>query len=210
MEGSMNTRRLTDMCGCTCGSSGQLAAVIATATMMFGVGCDSATAPAPKAEPVSQRSERGETSLAAEPADSEPVVEEPVVWSAVAVPATVAAGTEFVLEVRARIAPGWGIQPMGGAAGGPSLPTTIELELPTGVEAVGDWKLPTARRLIDKPGTGAVHEGVVTFRRALKIVAGQQVGPLEVGCEVGFQACDAEFCRRPEKVALVVTVRVVE
>lgn len=139
----------------------------------------------------------------------EPTVAEPVIWSAAVVPATAEAGAEFVVEIRARIAAGWTIHPVD-AAPGPASPTTLKLELPPGVEAVGDWELPPTRRPLDKPDSGAIYEGEVTFRRTLKIVAGQPVGRLNVGCVVGFQACDAEMCRRPEVVSLVTTVRVVE
>ena len=136
----MNLRRRTATCGCTCGSSWRL--VVAIVTIVGG--CD-----APKSASTDDIAAR---SVALAEAHKIPTAAEPVVWSATAVPERVAAGAEFVVEIRAEIAPGSGIQPLGGAAGGPSVPTTVELKLPMGVEAVGDWELPEARRSADKPG----------------------------------------------------------
>jgi hypothetical protein len=121
------------------------------------------------------------------------------------VPASGKAGDIVVLQVRASIRAGWSIHPIG-AAGGPVTATTIELQLPEGLEAVGVWEPPMATRPFDKPGSGLVYEGNATFRRALKLAHGQPAGNLEIVCKVGFQACDADFCLRPETISLTSSV----
>ncbi len=193
-------------CGCTCGNSWRLV-VVATmfVAMLFAGGCD-AGAPREQTRPAAQLAVGVELG---DPTGDEPTAAEPVIWSAAVVPATAVAGAEVVVEIRARMAAGWTIHPVD-ASPGPASPTTLNLELPPGVEAVGDWELPPTRRPLDKPGSGAVYEGEVTFRQTLRVDKAAAAGALEIRCEVGFQACDAEMCRRPEKVSLVANVRVVE
>jgi hypothetical protein len=113
------------------------------------------------------------------------------------------------------MAAGWAVHSMGAPdlavdSSVPTFLTTLRLELPAGIEAIGDWELPTARRLIDRPSVGAVYEGDATFRRRLKIAERLPSGTMGVECEIGFQACDANFCRRPEMLTVAVTIDVVE
>jgi len=47
-----------------------------------------------------------------------------------------------------------------------------------------------------------VYEGAVEFRRRLRVGADVAPGMIEVGCEIGYQACDPSSCRPPARSAL--------
>jgi hypothetical protein len=84
--------------------------------------------------------------------------------------------------------------------------TSFKLRLPDGVEAEGEWDVPSASRGSDGQ---MVHEGEVEFRRKLRVGAGVPTGAMRLVCELGYQACDAHSCRPPSRAELVAKAEVV-
>ena len=112
------------------------------------------------------------------------------------------AGEAFDVSVEIRIAPGWHIYAMERPSGS-SLPTTVELSLPTVLELAGDWTLPDPAIEIaksDKPSF--VYTGDVLFRRKLRVSTATQPGPLTIRGELKFQACDRFSCRPPDSIPI--------
>ena len=137
--------------------------------------------------------------LGAGPAD-EPDSKRPVVADASLVPSKGQAGSPWTLVIRVRLAPGWHIYAADRPTGG-SIPTTLKLKLPEGVQARDDWEYPGP--IPDPLGQGWVYEGrELTFRRTLAVAPGVAAGPIQVGCEFGYQACDASSCRPPARINL--------
>jgi DsbC/DsbD-like thiol-disulfide interchange protein len=135
-----------------------------------------------------------------EPSNRHPVV----AGAAVAQPKMNAGGT-FILVVKARTAPNWHIY-AADIPSGSSIPTTLKLKLPKGIAPKGEWTYPKPTQI---PGTeGWIYEGDMTFHRVLKLSPDVAAGPIEIGCEFGYQACDPFSCRPPAKIDLQVKAEV--
>jgi hypothetical protein len=78
--------------------------------------------------------------------------------------------------------------------------------MPQGIEVVGDWSYPAARRA---PDGQMIYEGTPEFRRELRIGPATAPGRIEVACEFGYQACDPRSCRPPDQAELVAKAEVV-
>jgi hypothetical protein len=185
------------MCGLICGSKRRETPAVGLVLVAMLVGCGD------------ERSLPQTTKPSNPPPAPSESASSIVVWSLMVAPQNVSAGGAAVVELRASIAAGWSIHPLG-AAHGPSLPTKLELTLPVGVEATADWDSPPASAPIDRPDAGSVYEGDVTFRRELKIADDAAANTAEIRCTVEFQACDATLCRRPEQRTLVTKLRVTD
>ena len=148
---------------------------------------------------------RGALSQAAPEAAPEPDAQHPVVAAAELSPLRSRAGESSVIIVRVKLAPAWHIYAAEGS-NGPGVSTALKLKLPEGVEADGQWSYP-------KPVLGSddqkIYEGMVEFRRKLRVRPDAAVGPVSVTCELGYQACDPVSCRPPTKVELVATAEIV-
>lgn len=131
---------------------------------------------------------------------------EPVVAGAALRPAKVRPGESLTLFVQARVAPTWHIYGAQGSTG-EAIPTTLNLNLPAGVELDGTWIYPPAKPAAGGPGL--VYEGTVTFRQKLRVASGAAPGPLEVTCEFGYQVCTPFSCRPPAKLVLKASAEVV-
>jgi DsbC/DsbD-like thiol-disulfide interchange protein len=129
----------------------------------------------------------------------QPSARKPLVAGAALSAPKVRAGETVTLVVRAKLAPTWHIYAADETSGG-NIPTTLKLNLPDGVEAVGDWSYPAATRTKDVEG--AIYEGDLTFRRKLRIAGDAAPGSIQVTCELGYQACDPFSCRAPDKLSL--------
>jgi hypothetical protein len=53
------------------------------------------------------------------------------------------------------------------------------------------------------------YEGKLEFRRTLRVGADATPGPIEVACELGYQACDPRSCRAPAKETLITKAEIV-
>jgi DsbC/DsbD-like thiol-disulfide interchange protein len=147
---------------------------------------------ASKPEPVSVRP-------AAPVLTEEPTPNNPFVAIAALRPAGGGGGDLVELVIEARTAPGWHIYAVGDSQGG-AVPTSLEVKLPRGVEPAGAWQYPQARA--GPEGPAGIYEGRLTFRRPLKITESARRGPIEIQCEVTYQACDPFRCRPPETLTL--------
>jgi len=108
--------------------------------------------------------------------------------------------------VQIKTAPRWHIYAIQGLSG-TGIPTTLKLHLPSGIEAFGDWNCPPPKPGVDRQGP--IYEGSVKFTRRLAISRQKVSGPINVTCELGYQACDPFSCRPPETVALNATAEIV-
>ena len=81
-------------------------------------------------------------------------------------------------------------------AGSPLKMTSIQLELPEGIEAVGQWERPIALSSPNDPGK-KIYSGpaTFTFRRNLKISRPAQGQSVQV--KVDYQACNEKYCLPP-------------
>jgi DsbC/DsbD-like thiol-disulfide interchange protein len=136
----------------------------------------------------------------------EPNETHPVSTAAALFPTRARVGESLTLVVQIKTAPRWHIYAPG-ALSGTGMPTNLKLQLPSGVEAFGDWTCPPPH-----PGTsgqGPIYQGSVRFARRLAISHQMISGPITVTCELGYQACDPFSCRPPETVALKATTEIV-
>jgi hypothetical protein len=110
----------------------------------------------------------------------------------------VMAGQAFEILVRVAIAGAHHLY-ASNASGQPFIPTTVELTLPRGVEALGDWigPEPTRRR-----NGELVYTDSALFRRQLKVGANVPAGPLSIKGELHYQACTEELCWPPRSIPL--------
>jgi hypothetical protein len=139
------------------------------------------------------------------------VVPEPasgqIVTAAISVhPDILRPGQEFVVSVGVRIAPGYHIQGPGPAKG-PFQPTAIELEIPDGSVAVGDWKQPAPG--VTRSGEFIYTDSVI-FERRCRASLNAGTEPLSIAATLRFQACNDEVCRPPATLNLVARVRIAE
>jgi hypothetical protein len=134
-----------------------------------------------------------------------PDAREPVAVAAELSPERVRAGEALDFVVRVQTAPSWHIYAVGGSSG-PGIPAPLRLKLPEGVEAVGEWVGPEPARGRDGQ---MIHEGTLAFRRRLRVAASAADGPLEVECQLGYQACDPSSCRAPTRTDLRAKAEVV-
>jgi len=133
---------------------------------------------------------------AAEPSDDDPVA-----LSALLIPDPGSLATGVVTG-RAKVASGWhlyGTVPKNSAF----QPTTVELELPEGVEAVGDWILPPTQTVKSGVGTGrAQWKGNLVFTR--KVRASKDLSDARITASFSYQVCTDELCYPPRTELIVV------
>jgi Disulphide bond corrector protein DsbC len=72
---------------------------------------------------------------------------------------------------------------------------------------VGDWTYPKSRRGSDGQ---VIYEGKVEFRHELRVGSDAGRGPIQVTCELGYQACDPHSCRPPTTVTLKAEAEVID
>lgn len=85
------------------------------------------------------------------------------------------------------------------------VPVSLQWTLPEGASMVGDWDRPIGHPDAEAPGlTWLVDE--VQFRCELKGVDTSK-GPVEVVCQLRYQACNDRMCLRPASEELRVTLK---
>ena len=170
--------------------------------MALALGCQKPPADAPKADHPTMPAGRSDTPKVRPAAPilvDEPTLENPFVAKAELRPAARSADDTVELVIEARTAPGWHIYAVGDSPAG-TIPTSVEVKLPRGVEPAGPWKYPQAKPGQD--GQGGIYEGKLQFLRRLQITENAPKGPIEVQCELTYQACDPFRCRPPETLKL--------
>jgi len=114
---------------------------------------------------------------------------------------TVSPGDHVELAIELQIAPTWEIHTLDATPS--STATQLELSLPDGIVASGDWQAPDAQSSAAPPGA-PVYLTRVTFTRTLVVDAQLRPGICEITCEVGFQACTGRQCLQPNRIRLQV------
>jgi len=116
----------------------------------------------------------------------------------------VRAGEKFEILVRVEIAGAHHIY-ASNVAGKPFIPTTLDVTLPRGVEALGKWigPEPTRRR-----NGELVYTDSVLFHRSLKVRANVPPGLLSIKGELQYQACTEELCWPPRTIQLSSSISV--
>jgi hypothetical protein len=141
---------------------------------------------------------------AAAPEVAEPTSSNPVTAGAVLRPADASPKSTLELLIKVRIAPGHHIFAME-KPGPERIPTSIALELPSGVAEEGEWTGPAPT----KAGSALVHkDAVVVFIKRLKISAGTKPGPRTLVGRLRYQACNDELCWPPKTIRLEASFKV--
>lgn len=120
-------------------------------------------------------------------------------------PASAKAGEVVTLAVRMRLAPGWHSYAQV-AEQSPYPPIALELALPAGAEAIGEWDRPAASPSEEAGTSIYVDEAIFVHRVRLPADA---AGQLELGASLAFQVCNDSVCLPPNEVdgGAKVTVR---
>jgi DsbC/DsbD-like thiol-disulfide interchange protein len=160
-------------------------------SLALALGCHKPPPDAPEASKAEAAAVRPDAPILTE----EPTPERPFVANAALRPAAASVGEVVELVVEARTAPGWHIYAPGCPPEG-AAPTSLEVKLPEGVEPAGEWQYPRAEP--GPGGQGRTYAGRLTFRRLLKITDKARPAPIEVQCELTYQACDPFRCLPPE------------
>ena len=137
----------------------------------------------------------------------EPTPSNPVVYGAALVPDTAQSGNTVVFVVRVQVADGWHIYAADKDVS-PSIPTTLKLDLPDGVEEAGNWVYPEAEEYDGALGdTTYIYHKVVSFHRQLRL-SKVNSETIEVTCNLGYQVCNDQVCLRPANDKLRATLKV--
>lgn len=114
-------------------------------------------------------------------------------------------GMQFPLTVKFKIAPLWEIRTID--AQPEKLATHLELKLPDGFQAQGDWQVPPTGRSMSFD-SHPVYSGEAVFQRAIEVGKDVPAGSRSVTCQIHYQACDEQRCLSPVQKDLKVTVQV--
>jgi hypothetical protein len=124
------------------------------------------------------------------------------------VPTKLAAGATATLKLSLQIRADWHIQALG-AASGPSQPTELSIELPNGIEAMGEWDVPDIESIHSSRGIQHGYAGEVVFTRELSVKAAAMAGPAKIGVRLRYQACNETLCDQPIGQTLTTPVEIV-
>ncbi|MCP3917228.1 MAG: hypothetical protein GY711_16895 [bacterium] len=136
---------------------------------------------------------------AAAPPTPTPTAAEPLVASA---SAHDLGNGRFEVRVRFAVLDGWHTY-RDVPANAPYIPLTLELQLPGGVKAQGEWTKPSARNDPHTEGV-TVLDGDFTFTRVFAADA-KPSKPIE--CTLRYQVCDERMCLPPAQETLEVELR---
>jgi hypothetical protein len=78
------------------------------------------------------------------------------------------------------------------------IPVSIELDLPDGVEALGEWQFPAGKM---EHGSRVYRDSVV-LRRTLKVDSRKKEQLEKLSARLRYQACTDELCWPPQKIEL--------
>jgi hypothetical protein len=132
---------------------------------------------------------------------AEPTDDDPVALSALFIPDP-GSSTTGAVTVQARVAAGWHLY---GAVpeNSPYKPTTVELELPDGVETVGDWIMPPTQPVKSGVAAGSGQwKGELIFKRNVR--APKDLSSAVIAAKFYYQVCTDELCFPPQTKRIVV------
>ena len=169
---------------------------VALITLLVVIGCGSSRPPATTlpADDTGRRAENRRT-------DADPVA------AAMNVDATkIRAGETFAVTVVLNVAAAFEIQRL--HAPPPAIATELELKLPAGFQAMGEWSTPQAVRS-QTPDGHSVYMGEATFTRRIRVEKDVESGQYQLECAIRYQACSDRYCLRPVEHKLAVAATVV-
>ena len=110
---------------------------------------------------------------------------------------------ELTLSVDLTIHPGWHLY-SDVPAGTALKTTTVDVELPEGIEAAGKWERPIGLPSLNDPSK-KIYSRLATFTRNLKITKPAQDQSIQI--IVDYQACNEKFCLPPAVLRETVAVQ---
>jgi hypothetical protein len=198
------------------------AAVFALGLMFLASACD-----APKPAVTSQEAQRAAKEPPAKQVDAAPAPavakeaprEEPpvvvtktpsvVTASATVEPSEPRVGQTFTVRIDVQIGNDWHIYAIDRPTG-PSVPTSIEFELPKPLEWVGEWKGPEPTLDEAHPEEPSfIYQGAVKFQRQVRVAGTAAPGPITLQGSLHYQACNKVSCRAPTQLALQAELKLV-
>jgi hypothetical protein len=114
-------------------------------------------------------------------------------------PSHVKRGEQVAIKVRLEIEPLWEIREVGNPTS--IMATWLDLKLPNGIAALGDWNAPRPIRSISPDGH-PVYVDEAEFNRQLLVQPELTSGEILITCRVHFQACNDRQCLEPTAVKL--------
>ena len=115
------------------------------------------------------------------------------------------AGDTIELSVKLEVAALWEIRTLDAHPN--SAATRLELQLPGGLEALGEWQAPEPLRSLMPEGHAAYADEAV-FTRRIAVTERATVGEQRVKCRVRYQACDQRRCLQPSAIELSVPLHI--
>lgn len=116
---------------------------------------------------------------------------------------TASASGGYTLTIEIDLLPGWHAYenvPLGSAY----TPLELKLELPDGVQRIGDWSKPQGHLSPESSGL-SIYEGRIAF--ACNLSAPDLATAQQVACQLRYQVCDANMCLPPSTEQLTATAR---
>ena len=150
-------------------------------------GCENGSAPSASTDSSAPSHDGSADSASVSIELAEPTDDKPVSWGAVV--------SDNTLVVQAKIKDGWHIYATEGDVG-VGRHTKFELNLPEGITAASDWKVPTAKVKATSLGRVAEYSHAATFSVPLQVA--ENIGDgANVGCAIAYQACTDSRCLPP-------------
>ncbi len=106
----------------------------------------------------------------------------------------------FTLSIAFDIEEGW--HTYGDVGEGSEVETSLEMTLPDGAEAVGDWLRPFGPE--GESSGSTIHEGRVAYSRRVSVKDVARGEAIDV--TINYQACTSEYCNPPAKKTLSVRI----
>ncbi len=135
----------------------------------------------------------------------EPSESNTVTWGLAIDPGSISTGKALTVAVKARVASGWHIYAVDQPTG-VNTATKLEMVLPKGISAVGDWEFPPAHEL---DSDTFAYEDQVTFRRHLMVSPDCAAGIANIECKVAFQSCNDAMCTPPTSTTVSAVLEIV-
>lgn len=138
---------------------------------------------------------------------TEPNNSAPVSVGMAVTPAQASPGETVMLVVRAKLASGWHIY-AADRKSGTTVPTSLALQLPNGLEPTGDWQYPEPELYESVLGPTYIYHDEANFLFPLR-VSDDAAGNLSISCEFSYLACNDDTCLRPTKLPISADLSVV-
>jgi hypothetical protein len=116
-------------------------------------------------------------------------------------------GDVVTVMVRARLAHGWHVY-TNVPADQPFIEARANLDLPDGLEPIGDWQSTKGRPDRVKPAL-QVADGELVMTRRVQVAGDIDAGSHAITCRFGFQACNERICLPPAEASIELVIDVI-